>query len=158
MTRRSAKLGLFALVVTAVVGFAAFKGQKAYANGGWGHGHRAAIMKRMVTAHIDEVLADAKVTDAQRQTINAARDRVFTAFENQHGTHQAHLDEALQLFESDRVDSDKLNGLRTRREAETRQLADTVTQAIVEIHDVLTPQQRRVVTDHIRSFRSGHSD
>lgn len=159
MTRRSVKLGLFALVVTAVVGFAAFKGRSAYAGSGWGHGgHKAAIMKRIVTAHIDEVLDDAKVSDAQRQTINAARDRVFSAFENQRGTHRAHLDEALQLFEADRVDSDKLNALRTRRESETKQLADTVTQAIVEIHDVLTPQQRRVVTDHIRNFRNGHSD
>lgn len=39
-----------------------------------------------------------------------------------------------------------------------RQLGDIVTQALIEAHGVLTLQQRRVVTDHIRSFRSAHAD
>jgi Spy/CpxP family protein refolding chaperone len=155
MTRRSVKIGFLALVVTALVGGAALTHRSAHA---WGHKGKAAIMKRIVSAHIDEVLDDAKVSDAQRQAIYGARDRVFTAFENQRGTHRAHLEEALQLFEADRVDANKLQSLRTQREAETRQLADVVTQSLTEVHDVLTPQQRRVVTDHIRSFRNAHAD
>lgn len=155
MTRRSVKIGFLALVVTALVGGAVLKGRAAHA---WGHKGKATIMKRIVSAHIDDVLDDAKVNDTQRQSIYAARDRVFTAFENQRGTHKAHLEEALQLFEADRVDGTKLQSLRGQREAEMRQLADVVTQALTEVHDVLTPQQRRVVTDHIRSFRNAHHE
>lgn len=155
MTRRSVKIGLLALVVTALVGGAVLKGRAAHA---WGHKGKATIMKRIVSAHIDDVLDDAKVNDTQRQAVYAARDRVFTAFENQRGTHKAHLEEALQLFEADRVDGAKLQSLRAQREAETRQLADVVTQALTEVHDVLTPQQRRVVTDHIRNFRGAHHE
>jgi Spy/CpxP family protein refolding chaperone len=150
MTRRSVKFGFLALLVTALVGGALFSHRSAHA---WSHKGRAAIMKRMVSAHIDEVLDDAKVNDTQRQTIYQARDRVFTAFENQHGTHRAHIEEALQLFEADRIDANRIQSLRTNRESEMHKLADVVTQAITDVHDVLTPQQRRVVTDHLRSFR-----
>lgn len=155
MTRRSVKIGFLALVVAALVGGVAIKHRSAHA---WGHKGKAAIMKRIVNAHIDEVLDDAKVSDQQRQTIYGARDRVFNAFEGQRGTHKAHLEEALQLFEADRVDGNKLQQLRAQRETETRQLADVVQQALTEVHDTLTPQQRRVVTDHIRSFRDKHAD
>lgn len=155
MTRRTAKIGFFALVAAALIGGAVVQHRTAHA---WGHKGKAAIMKRIVSAHIDEVLDDAKVSDSQRQTIYAARDRVFTAFENQRGAHHAQMEEALQLFEADRVDAGKLAALRGQREAEMRQLGDIVTQALIEAHDVLTPQQRRVVTDHIRSFRSAHAD
>ena len=155
MTRRNVKIGFLALVVAALVGGAVATHRSAHA---WGHKGKAAIMKRIVSAHIDEVLDDAKVNDTQRKSIYTARDRVFSAFENQRGTHRAHLEEALSLFESDRIDGTKLQSLRAQRESETRQLADVVTQALTEVHDVLTPQQRRVVTDHIRSFRSAHAD
>ena len=159
MTRRSVKLGLFALVVTAVVGFAAFKGRSAYAGSGWGHGgHKAAIMKRIVSAHIDEVLDDAKVNDAQRQRINAARDRVFTAFEDHRKRSGGSIEQALSLFEADQVDATKLSTLRSEHEAERKALADVVTAAIVEVHDTLNPQQRRVVTDHIRQFKRSHGE
>lgn len=155
MTRRSVKFGFIALAVAALLGGAAIQHRSAHA---WGHKGKAAIMKRIVSAHIDEVLDDAQVSNVQRQTIYGARDRVFAAFENQRGTRRAHLEEALQLFESDRVDTTQLQALRERREAEMQKLADVVTQAITEVHDVLTPQQRRVVTDHIRSFRNAHAD
>ncbi len=155
MTHRRVKLGFLALVVTALVGGAVIEHRAAHA---WGHSRKAAIMKRIINAHIDEVLDDAKVNDSQRQTIYAARDRVFAAFENQRGAHRAHMEDALQLFESDRVDADKLSALRSQREAEIKQLADTVTQSIVEVHDVLTPQQRRVVTDHLRSLHGSQAD
>ena len=150
MIRRNVKIGFLALVATALIGGAIFTNRSAHA---WGHKGRAAIMKRMVNAHIDEVLDDAKVNDTQRQTIYQARDRVFTAFENQHGTHRARLEEALQLFEADRLDPNRVQSMRTTRESEMQKLGDVVTQAITDVHDVLTPQQRRVVTDHIRSFR-----
>src|SRR5262245_51899234 len=126
MTRRRIKLGIFALIVTALVGGAVIKHRSAHA---WGHRGKATIMKRMVSAHIDEVLDDAKVNDSQRQAVYAARDRVFTAFENQHNNRRAHMEEALQLFEADSVDASKLAALRGQREVEAKQLADTVTQA-----------------------------
>jgi Spy/CpxP family protein refolding chaperone len=158
MTRRTAKFGILTLVAGTLLGGVLLSRGAAQASGGWAHNRKAAIMKRIVSAHIDEVLDDAKVSDGQRQTINAARDRVFTAVESQHGNQRLQMEEALALFESDRIDSGKLASLRGEREQAVKQIGDAVTQALVETHDVLTAQQRKVVTDHIRSLRGAHGE
>lgn len=154
MTRRRIKLSFLALAMALLVGGVAYKS----AHAGFGHGRKAAIMKRIVTAHIDEVLDDAKVNDAQRQRINTARDRVFSAFEDHRRKAGGSIEQALSLFESDQVDAGKIATLRSEHEAERKALADVVTQAVVDVHDTLTPQQRRVVTDHIRQFKRSHSE
>lgn len=151
MTRRM-KFGVVAAALVGLTGFGMVKGAQA----GWAHGGRQAIMKRFVSSAIDDVLEEAKATPQQHATINAARDRVFTAFENSRSNHQGHIEEALRLFESDQVEPSHLTALRTQREGEMKQLADVVQQAVVEAHDTLNPQQRHVVADRIRSLRASH--
>lgn len=152
MTRRFFKVGIVAAALAGVAGFGL--AHKAHAS--WTHGGRAAIMKRMVSSAIDDVLDDAKVTPQQRATITAARDRVFTAVERNRQDHRGEVDELLTLFESDRVDTNRVASLRNQREAKMKDLGDVIQQAVIDAHDTLTPQQRRVVTDRIRSFREGH--
>ena len=154
MTCRRIKISFLAFAVALFVEGIAYKS----AHAGFGHHRKAAIVKRMISAHIDEVLDDAKVNDAQRQRINAARDRVFTAFEDHRKRSGGSIEQALSLFEADQVDATKLSTLRSEHEAERKALADVVTAAIVEVHDTLNPQQRRVVTDHIRQFKRSHSE
>jgi Spy/CpxP family protein refolding chaperone len=155
MSRRfGLKAGIAAVALTGLFGFGLFK--RAHAHGGWGHGGRQAIMKRVVTSAIDEVLDEAKVTPPQRATINAARDRVFTAFERSRQDHRSDMDDALSLFESDRIDPSRVAALRGQREAKMKELGDVVQQAIIEAHDTLTPEQRRVVTSRIRAFHAEH--
>jgi len=151
MTRRM-KFGVVAAALVGLTGFGMVRGAQA----GWNHGGRQAIMKRFVSSAIDEVLDEAKATPQQHATINAARDRIFTAFENTRTTHKGQIEEALLLFESDRVDASRLTTLRTQRETEMKQLGDVVQQAVVEAHDTLNPQQRHIVAERIRSFRSSH--
>lgn len=154
MTRRRIKISFIALAVALFVGGVAYKS----AHAGFGHHRKAAIVKRMVSAHIDEVLDEAKVNDSQRQRIYGVRDRLFTTFEAHHQRGGGKLEQALTLFESDQVDANTLSALRSDVEAERKAMADQVTQALVEVHDTLTPQQRRVVTDHIRQFKRSHSE
>jgi Spy/CpxP family protein refolding chaperone len=124
----------------------------AFAHGG----ARPAMMKRFVSAMIDDALAPANVTPAQRTQIYAARDRAFAALETHRQTRGAHMNEALALFEADVVDPGRVATFRAQREAEHRQVADTISQAITEVHDVLTPAQRKAVADWIRANRPGH--
>lgn len=154
MTRRRIKISFIALAVALFVGGVAYKS----AHAGFGHHRKAAIVKRMVSAHIDEVLDEAKVNDSQRQRIYGVRDRLFTTFEAHHQRGGGKLEQALTLFESDQVDANTLSALRSDVEAERKAMADQVTQALVEVHDTLTPQQRRVVTDHIRQFKRSHGE
>ena len=138
----------------AVLGVGLITTVAAFAHGG-GHG-RPAMMKRFVSAMIDEALAPANVTAEQRTQIYAARDRAFAAVEAHRQTRGAHMDEALALFEADTVDPGRVATFRAQREAEHRQVADAVSQALTEVHDVLTPAQRKAVADWIRANRPGH--
>jgi Spy/CpxP family protein refolding chaperone len=138
----------------AVLGVGLVTAVAAFAHGGFGGRH--AVMKRFVSSMIDEALEPAKITPEQRATIYAARDRAFAAVEAHHQTRRSSMDEALSLFEADAVDPGRLATLRAQREAEHRQVADAISQAITEVHGVLTPVQRKAVADWIRAHRGGH--
>ena len=149
LTRRTI-LGALA----AVVGVGPVTAVAAFAHGGgpW----RPAMMKRVASAMIDEALEPAKVTADQRAKIYAARDRAFAAVETQRHGRGAHMAEALALFEADSVDPGRLAAFRAQHEADHRRVADAISQALVDVHDVLTPAQRKAVADWIRAHRPGH--
>src|SRR5262245_43824438 len=90
----------------AVVGLGLIVSVAAFAHGG--PGRHGAVMKRYMSSMIDEALAPANVTPEQRTQIYAARDRAFAAVESHRQTRGAHLEEALRLFEADRVDAGQL--------------------------------------------------
>jgi Spy/CpxP family protein refolding chaperone len=138
----------------AVVGVGLITSVAAFAHGG-GPG-RPAVMKRFVSAMIDDALAPANLTADQRTQIYAARDRAFAAVDTHRRTRGAHLEEALALFEADTIDPGRVTAFRTQREAEHRQVADAISQALVDVHDVLTPAQRKAVADYVRAHRRGH--
>jgi Spy/CpxP family protein refolding chaperone len=148
MNRRT----VFGVVAGLAVSLAAGAGALAYGHGGARH----AIFRRMIVASIDEVLDQAKVTPAQRQTVYAARDRVFAVVAEARSTRQAHLEEALTLFEADRPDPARVEALHQQGEAARARIRQSIHEALVEVHDVLTPEQRKVVTDWIRNHRFAH--
>ena len=147
MTRRMTVGVLAVVTVGLVVGASAFA---------FAHGGRHGMMKRFVSAAIDDALESAKVTAEQRTAIHAARDRVFAAFEQHRRTRTDRLAEALALFEADQVDPARVDALRQQGEDEHRRIAEAVSQALVEVHDVLTPEQRRTLADYVRSHRARH--
>jgi uncharacterized membrane protein len=151
MLNRRTILGSLAVVG---VGLGLVTAVGAYAHGGPG-GRHGAMMKRFVSSLIDEALAPAQVSAEQRTRIYAARDRAFAAVEAHRQTRHAHLDEALRLFEADTMDTGRLATFRTQREAEHRQVADAITQALTEVHDTLSPAQRKAVADWIRANHPG---
>src|SRR5262245_32960623 len=150
MLSRRMILGAGAVVAAGLV-----TGAVAFAHGG-GAGFRHGMMKRMATAMIDEALEPANVTPEQRAKIYAARDRAFAAVEAHHQTRGAHIAEVLALFEADTIDPSRVAALRAQGEADRRQVADAITQSVTDVHDVLTPVQRKAVADWIRAHRPGH--
>ena len=151
MLSRRMILGAGAVVAAAGL----ITGAAAFAHDG-GAGFRHGMMKRMATAMIDEALAPANVTPEQRARIYAARDRAFAAVEAHHQTRGAHIAEVLALFEADTIDPGRVAALRAQGEADRRQVADAITQSLTEVHDVLTPVQRKAVADWIRAHHPGH--
>jgi Spy/CpxP family protein refolding chaperone len=152
--KRRTWLGLAAVPVVALVtGAVALTG--AWAHGPGGHGMHGRMMKRMVSAALDEALDQASVTAEQRTAIHASRDRAFSALEAQRPDPRAHREQVLALFEADQIDAAQLQGLHAQMEQRHQAVRTAITQAIVEIHDTLTPEQRRVVAQYVRTHGPG---
>jgi len=140
------------LVAAGTVGLVATAGAVALGAGGGG-GFRHGMMRRMAVAAIDEALEAAQVTPDQRTRIHAARDRVLAAIEAERAGRRPHLEEALRLFESDRPDPAELERLHADAEAARARVRAAVHDALVEVHGILTPEQRRAVAEYVRSQR-----
>jgi Spy/CpxP family protein refolding chaperone len=143
-------IGLVAVVTAGLLGAV---GVAAYAAAGGGRHAHGAIMKRMVTAAVDEALDAAQVTPEQRTAIHGTRDRLFAAFEEHRKSRGAHMQEVLALFEADQVDPARVDALRRQGEAEHARLRDTVIQAVTDVHGILTPVQRKALADYVRQHR-----
>jgi Spy/CpxP family protein refolding chaperone len=120
------------------------------------HGGRERLMKRVVTAVIDDALDEAKATQAQRETIYQARDHVLAAFDEHRTRRDTYREQALALFIADQIDEGRLAALRREADEEHRKIADAITQAFLDARNALTPSQRAVVADYVRSLRSHH--
>lgn len=153
MTRRTVLAVIAGSVMTLAAGGVALVGSRAWAHGPGGP--RAGMMKRMVSAALDEALAQANVSPEQRTAIYASRDRAFAAIAAQRPDPRAHRDQVLTLFEGDRLDAAQLQALHAQMEHRRQAMRDAVTQAIVEVHDTLTPDQRKVIASYARSFGPG---
>jgi Spy/CpxP family protein refolding chaperone len=150
MTRNIVKTSL--LVALAAVSLGAGGVALArHAGGGWGPER----MKAKVTERIDEALDVAKATPAQKTAVYAARDHVFATFEESHGDHRAQMEKVLNLFEADKVDPAQIAALRAEHEARAQRIGDAVVQAIYDVHDALTPAQRKLVADWARTHKPG---
>ncbi len=158
MKRSSLKIGLF-FAASLALGTAAFTTHRALAQEGFGHGAKAAMVQHMIGKRIDEALDAAKVNDKQRQAVHEIRDRTFQKVLAQHNDQDrgAEMERALSLFTGDRIDPNELQAIRAKHEVQMKQVGDAITEALTEVHDLLTPVQRKAVADYVRTHHShGH--
>ena len=152
--KRRTVIGLMAVpVIVAVAGATVLT--TAWAHGPGGPGMHGRMVKRMVSAALDEALDQAGVTADQRAAIHASRDRAFAALEAQAPNSSAHREKVLALFEADRIDPAQVQALHAEVEQRHQAVRSAVSQAIVEIHDTLRPEQRRVVAEFVRTHAPG---
>jgi Spy/CpxP family protein refolding chaperone len=112
-------------------------------------------MKQMVTWRLNDKLDDLDATDAQRQSIHGVKDRVFNEGLSVMEENRAARAEALTQLESDNPDAQKLHALVDARIDAMRAFAHKVTDAVLEVHRTLTPEQRKELATEIRE-RAGH--
>jgi Spy/CpxP family protein refolding chaperone len=144
MTRRTI-IGLMALGASLVGG----AGVVALA----AHGRHETIMRRVATAMIHDALDHVRATPEQRAAVQAAGDRVLALVQDHHTRRPARLEELLAAFEAEPLDRNRVLALRQGIEAEHAQVADAIGQALVEVHGVLTAEQRRLLADYVRAHR-----
>ncbi|MFP2909934.1 Spy/CpxP family protein refolding chaperone [Pyxidicoccus sp. 3LFB2] len=139
------KIAIAASAVLAVVLLSGFAFR-----GGHGWSHNPERIKQMVTWRLNDKLEDLDATDAQRQSIHAVKDRLFEdgvkLMEEQHGARA----EAFTQLSSDAPDAQKLHALVDARIDAMRAFAHKMTDAALEVHGTLTPEQRKELATEFR--------
>ncbi|WP_338864118.1 Spy/CpxP family protein refolding chaperone [Myxococcus stipitatus] len=142
MKKKLAVAGSAVVAVVLLSGFA-FRG-------GPHHGHNPERFKQVVTWKLNDKLDDVGATEAQRQSIHAVKDRLFDEgvqlAEGQHATRS----EVVAQLESDKPDAQALHALVDARIEALRAFAHKATDAVLEVHGTLTPEQRKVLASEYR--------
>ncbi len=121
----------------------------AFRGGGWcGHGgHRdPAQMAAHVNARVDDLLDDVNATPDQRTQIHGIVDRMIAEAQQAHAGQQGTHDELFAQWKSDAPDAAKLHALVDQRIDELRKIAHDAVDAGIQVHGILTPDQRATLT------------
>ncbi len=149
------RITILALAVSGagVLGFGAWS---AYAHGGF-RGHRDhAMVHKFINFAVDEKLSEIGASEAQRTKVRQIKERLVKDGHPLRDSHAAFRDELLKLLEQDNLDPAQVRALvRERTEALTR-FADEATDAVVELHAVFTPEQRKQLLADAREHIARH--
>jgi periplasmic protein CpxP/Spy len=138
------KIAIAASAVLAVVLLSGFRG------GSWGWSRDPERIKQMITWRLNDKLDDLNATDAQKQAVNSVKDRLFEQGKLLAQEHEAVRQEVLTQLESDSPDAQKLHGIVDSRIDAVRAFAHQVVDAALEVHKVLTPEQRKELSTEYR--------
>jgi Spy/CpxP family protein refolding chaperone len=136
-------LGTVATLVAAV----------AFAHEGGGHQFSKEMSVEDMTAHVDNVMKHVYVeidaTDAQKAELDPIVRQALTDLMPLHGgAHQFHQ-QAMALITADKVDPAALEAMRAEHVAKIDQASRRLTQLIVDVSEVLTPEQRKKLAEHV---------
>jgi Spy/CpxP family protein refolding chaperone len=138
-------IGAAAALLLVAVGFVALTGFR----GGCGahrHGRDPAEVAAFVTDRVDDALDDLDATPEQRTRVQAVKDRLLAAAQATHAGHEEAHAAILAEWKSASPDAAKLHALVDARVEELRATAHQAVDAGVEVHGVLTPEQREKLT------------
>ncbi len=125
-----------------VAGVAAVMALAGFGRCGSPHPHDPAQVAVFVTDRVDDVLDDLDATDAQRQQIHSIKDRLLAqGLELRREGEPLHAEVKAQ-WESATPDRARLHALVDQRAEAMRAFAHQAVDAGIEIHDILTPEQR----------------
>lgn len=109
-----------------------------------------------VTDRVDDVLDDLDATDAQRQQIHAIKDRLLAKGLELHQQGEPLHGEVLAQWESASPDRARLHALVDQRFEAMRAFAHDAVDAGIEVHDILTPEQRAKVEKKVQRMHRFH--
>lgn len=113
------------------------------------HRHDPAEVAEFVTNRVDDALDDLDATPEQRTRLHAVKDRMLTSARGFHEASKGGHEVVLEAWKSPAPDAARLHALVDQRFDELRALAHQAVDAGVEVHGVLTPEQREKVTRKI---------
>jgi Spy/CpxP family protein refolding chaperone len=116
---------------------------------------RGPMMRGMMSERLDRALDRASVTPEQRVAIYGARDRVLAAMDAQRPDPGARRDRMLALLEGAQLTQADLDAVHQQADQRRQAIRAAFDRAIIEVHDTLTPAQRKVVAEYFRTHGPG---
>ncbi len=114
------------------------------------------MVHKFVDFAVDAKLDEIGATDAQRQKVREIKDRLIKDGHSLREDKAAFRDDLLKILEQDDVDPAQVKAMvRQRTEAFTR-FVDEATDAVVELHAVFTPEQRKQLLSDLREHVARH--
>jgi hypothetical protein len=107
--------------------------------------------KKRVFSHVNDALDQVKANEQQRTAVANAIEQVWTAFQSEHEAMPAHMEQALKVFESDKIDPKQVQALRAEQQARHQKISDAIVQAFHDVHDALTSAQRKQLVAWVRA-------
>jgi len=140
-------LSSIAVLAVLAAGFVLLTG---FRGGCHGHHHAdAASVDKMITAHLDDTLDDLKATDAQRAQVLALKDKLV---KDGVALHQGQADAKKALvaqWDSATPDRAAVHALVDARIDAIRAFAHQAADAGLDLHGILTPDQRAQISKKI---------
>ncbi|MFN7974233.1 MAG: Spy/CpxP family protein refolding chaperone [Acidobacteriota bacterium] len=117
---------------------------------GFGGPEHERIFRAVMDAKLDIVAEKLNLSAEQKDRVTAIKDDLIQSFkENRESCRDLHGKFAAE-FQKDTLDRATLDGLANERKAKHAVMEDKVKQAIVDIHDLLTPEQRAELVDLVK--------
>lgn len=133
------------LAVTAVV----------LASGCRPHHRDPAQVAKMVRGRVNDMLDDVKATDAQRSQIDAIVEKLLADGQALRAGHADVRKEFLAQFEAPVADGARLHALADQRMDALRAFAHEAIDSGVQVHDILTPDQRAQIAKKLHRHLDG---
>lgn len=150
---RRALRGLLAGVALAIAGTVSLT---AWAQPGGHHGHHGGGGMPMHGRMLERMLDGVDASDAQRSQIRQIAQAAAADMKQQREAGKALREQQLQLFTQPTVDANAVEALRQQQLAQHDQKSRRMTQALVEISRVLTPEQRVKIAERMKARQDMH--
>ena len=99
---------------------------------------------------VDHMLDGLNATDAQRSQIKTIVQAAAADLKSQRDAHRALRQQGMQIFTAPNVDANAAETLRQQMMAQHDQVSRRMTQAMVDISRVLTPEQKAKIAEHLQ--------
>lgn len=123
-----------------------------------GHGEHGGMGMMPFGRHLDHLLTEVKASDAQRQQIKQITDKARADVQALHEQGKGLHERTMALWTAPKLDAAEAEKLRQQMLAQHDQVSKRMTQAMLDVGNVLTPEQRAKAAELIKSHRAHMGD
>lgn len=137
-------------IIATILAFLGLGAGVALAGHGWRHRDRdPAAVSKFVEARIDKGLSWLDATDAQRDAVIKVKDRLLPQFLALKGQRAELRTFALANWNAEKPDAQAIHAEIDARIDAIRALAHEAADGVIEVHGVLTPEQRAQIAEKV---------